>query len=92
MYSAKVIETNSGNVETYTGLTKRHFKTRWKEHLRDFENSESSTKSNLCGHIWDLKDRGSTYHIDWSIIDRAFQHHQKEMSTVLKGKVPHYVQ
>ena len=71
VYSAKVTETNSGKFETYTGLTKRHFKTRWKEHLRDFENPESRTKSNLCGHIWDLKDRGITYHIEWSIIDRA---------------------
>ena len=70
VYSAKVTETNSGNVETYTGLTKRHFKTRWKKHIRDFENPEFRTKSNLCGHIWDLKDRGSTYHIDWFIIDK----------------------
>ena len=33
VYSAKVTETSSDQAENYTGLTKRPFKTRWKEQL-----------------------------------------------------------
>ena len=71
IYSAKVTEPVSGNFETYTGLTSRTFKTRKQEHLRDFNNSDSRIKSKLSGHIWDQKDKGLGYNIEWSIIDRA---------------------
>ena len=63
VYSAKVTETSSGQAETYTGLTKRPFKTRWKEHLRDFEKTENRTSTRLSGHIWDLKDKGLSYNL-----------------------------
>ena len=71
VYSAKVTEPSTGQIQTYTGLTCRPFKTRWKEHLRDFEKPENRTKTKLSGHIWDLKDRGLGYLLDWSLIDRA---------------------
>ena len=71
VYSAKVTETSLGQTETYTGLTKRPFKVRWKEHLRDFEKPEHRTKSKLSGHIWDIKDKGLGYTVEWSLIDRA---------------------
>ena len=71
VYSARVIPSNGGKVETYTGLTNRPFKTRWKEHLNDFENPNCRTKSNLSKHIWDLKDKGRGYEVEWSIIDKT---------------------
>ena len=71
VYSARVTPSNGGKVETYTGLTYRPFKTRWKEHLvNDFENPKCRTKSNLSGHIWDLKDRGRGFDDKWSIIEQ----------------------
>ena len=58
VYKATVKENQSQNIETYTGLTYRTFKERFKEHNRDMENSDSRTSSKLAGHIWSLKDRG----------------------------------
>ena len=88
MYSAKVTETSSGQAETYTGLTKRPFKTRWKEHLRDFEKSENRTSTKLSGHIWDLKDKGLSYNLEWSLIDKAppFNNSTKVCQLCLKEK------
>ena len=71
VYSAKVTENSSGQSETYTGLTSRTFMTRRKEHLRDFEDPDSRVSSKLSGHIWDLKDKGLSYTLNWSILDRA---------------------
>ena len=34
VYSARVTPSNGGKVETYTGLTCRHFTARWKKHLK----------------------------------------------------------
>ena len=71
VYSATVTETNSQKTETYTGLTSRPFKVRWEEHLRNFERPDDRIKSKLSGHIWELKDQGLDYSLDWSIIDKA---------------------
>ena len=37
VYQASVVENQSGKTETYTGLTGRKFKQRWKEHNTDFD-------------------------------------------------------
>ena len=88
VYSAKVTETSSGQAETYTGLTKRPFKIRWKEHLRDFEKAENRTSTRLSGHIWNLKDKGLSYNLEWSFIDKAppFNNSTKVCQLCLKEK------
>ena len=59
VYEAKVTEQLTGNSETYTGVTSRPFKQRLYEHHADMRKEESRTKSRLCSHIWDLKDKGT---------------------------------
>lgn len=49
VYFAKVTEPVSGKIETYAGLTSRKFKTRKKEHLGNFENTDKRIKSKLSG-------------------------------------------
>ena len=71
IYKACIKERISGNTETYTGLTARQFKQRWREHQLDFSKSENGTKSKLSSHIWNLKDQGLEFDISWSLIDRA---------------------
>ena len=44
VYEACVRERNSGKTETYTGLTGRSFKQRWKEHQRDFDNPDKKER------------------------------------------------
>ena len=64
MYSSIVTETSPCQTEAYTGLAKRPFKVRWKEHLRDFEKPECRIKSTLTGHIWNIKDNELGYTVD----------------------------
>ena len=71
VYKASVTERMSGKTETYTGLTGREFKERWKEHQKDFENTKNRTKTMLSSHIWELKDRGLDFLVKWEILDRA---------------------
>ena len=71
VYEACVKESVSGKTETYTGLTGRTFKQRWTEHKRDFEKTDSRTKTSLSLHIWELKDQGIAYDTSWRILDRA---------------------
>ena len=91
VYSAKVTPSSGGTVETYTGLTYRPFKTRWKEHMSDFENPKCRTKSNLSGHIWDLKDRGKGYNVEWSIIDKAPPFNTTTKKCLLCIKEKHHI-
>ena len=71
VYCASVKENLSGKIETYTGLTGRAFKKRWKEHQDDFENQKKRTNTSLSSHIWELKDRGLDFSISWKILERA---------------------
>ena len=68
---ASVKETQSGIINTYTGLTGRAFKDRWKEHQNDFEKPKNRTQTMLSSHIWDLKDKGVDFTISWKILDRG---------------------
>ena len=91
VYSAKVTEPVSGKFETYAGLTSRKFKTRKQEHLRNFENSDSRIKSKLSGHIWDQKDNGLGFNIEWSIIDRAPPFNTTTRKCLLCLKEKHHI-
>ena len=71
VYEACVRERNSGKTETYTGLTGRSFKQRWKEHQRDFDNPDKRNETRLSLHIWELKDRGVAHDTSWRLLDRA---------------------
>ena len=71
VYSACVTETQSGKVETYTGLTCRTFKTRFNEHNNNMSNPGDRSKSKLRAHIWDLKDKEINYEVKWNLLDRA---------------------
>ena len=71
VYRASVKQNVSGTTNTYTGLTARSFKDRWKEHMDDFEKQNNRTKTKLSSHIWELKDMGVDFTISWKILDRA---------------------
>ena len=47
------------------------FKKRYYNHQTSFRYPDKRSATILAGHIWDLKDRGTTYAIRWSIIARA---------------------
>ena len=57
VYRAEVVPQNS-SVETYTGVTKNAFKTRFYQHRDSFKSKFSDKSTTLSSFIWKLKDRG----------------------------------
>ena len=70
VYQATVTDENQ-NRETYTGLTSQTFKERHYKHKNSFKYKDSENSTTLSTHIWDLKDRGVPFSLEWDIIDRA---------------------
>ena len=91
VYEAKVREKTTQNVESYTGLTFRPFKTRYKEHLYDMAHSDNRTSSKLAGHIWGLKDKGEDFDITWRILARAPSFNPVTRKCMLCLKEKHYI-
>ena len=70
IYTTEVVAQNS-ITETYTGLTKNLFKTRFYKHRESFNTISSDNSTTLSSYIWQLKDRGEPFEINWSIIDKG---------------------
>ena len=62
-YRATVKETVSGREETYNGITGNTFKDRWNGHKSDTRNPDNIIKTNLSGHVWELKVKGTDHDI-----------------------------
>ena len=79
--------TDTGERETYTGLTSRRFKDRLYEHHSDI-NNESREGTGLSHYIWQLKNDQRGYDIKWKIIARApaFNPSTKTCSLCLREK------
>ena len=60
---------NNNKIETYTGLTKNTFKSRYDGQNSIFNNRDQSGKTTLTAHIWKLKDKGADYDISWSNLE-----------------------
>jgi hypothetical protein len=71
VYEATVTETQSGNKETYTGVTSRTFKRRLYEHNADMRKQDGRSKTCLSAHTWSLKDDGIDFNVTWKLKDRA---------------------
>ena len=62
---------DSNSMEKYVGLTANTFKERYGGHKGDFKHTARRTCTTLSGHIWNLKDQGRKYTIEWDLICRA---------------------
>ena len=52
----EVTNRDTGQVETYTGVTKRPFKKRYNEHKGSFRHHDQPNGTRLSNYIWELKD------------------------------------
>ena len=68
---ATVTEEGTGRKETYTGVTANTFKKRYGAHTTDMRNSKYRTSTCLSKHVWDLKDKGKNFNIEWHLVDRS---------------------
>jgi hypothetical protein len=57
-------------VEKYVGYT-TDYKTRFMHHEKSFNNQDYKHETVLSTHIWECKARGSTWKVNWKILDRG---------------------
>ena len=69
VYQAKV-KTDSEE-QTYIGLTATTFKLRLANHKTSFKYETKRGTTTLSNYVWDLKNRGVEYDLEWSLIGRA---------------------
>ena len=56
--------------ETYVGLTKNCFKTRYTNH-NSFRDPNKRLRTELCKYIWHLKDAKTEFNVTWKILKQA---------------------
>ena len=73
IYQAEVVETKLDGevkVEKYVGST-TDFKDRLGNHEKSFKHERYKHETVLSSHIWECKERGSTYTVTWKALDRG---------------------
>ena len=69
------IETDDGDIRTYTGCTDRKFKDRHYEHVGDMRDKERRKRTKLATHVWSKKDRGvGVKSIEWKILKKCYKY------------------
>ena len=57
--------------KSYVGLTGNTFKDRYNSHQYSFRHKSSQKSTELSKYIWDLKDKGINYEIQWEIMRQS---------------------
>ena len=70
IYQAIVHNTTENKKETYIGLTANAFKDRLSTHKQSFKN-RNVNQTTLSNHVWELKDKGVNFDIQYKILDRG---------------------
>ena len=71
IYQASVIRQDNGEKETYVGLTSTSFKSRWSNHKTSFNLESHKNETKLSIYIWDLKQKGINYELNWQILAKS---------------------
>ena len=75
--------------ETYVGLSKPEWKSRYNNHTDTFRHSRKRVRTRLAGYIWKLQDEGVAYTLKWKTIAtaRAYTSSSKMCRLCLMEKV-----
>ena len=68
-----------------------HFKGRFGSHRYDMNHSEQRTNSTLAGYVWNLKDAGRMFDVNWRIIDRGAPYSNVTRRCLLCDKEKFYI-
>ena len=71
VYQAIVTTEDSRPAQSYVGLTKTSFKTRYGNHMPSFRDANKRLSTELSKHIWLLKGAGLDFNISWKILKQA---------------------
>ena len=67
----QAVVTTETEEQTYIGLAATTFKARLSNHNTSFKYSQKRGTTTLSNYIWDLKDKGVDYDLQWRFIGRA---------------------
>ena len=68
VYNAVV---NTSTTKIYYGTCEKSFKERYNNHTSSFRNKSRQKSTELSNYIWELKENGENYTIDWLIAMKA---------------------
>jgi hypothetical protein len=71
VYQATVSRPDKNEKENYIGLCATTFKARLANHTASFKHKEKSDASCLSKYIWELKEKGIDYSINWKLIKKC---------------------
>ena len=71
IHQATVTMEDNRPAESYVGLTENSFKTRYENHKSSFRDPNKRLSTELCRHIWNLKDTKIEYNVTWKILKQA---------------------
>ena len=72
VYNCKV--ESGGKAEYYTGVTKNTFRLRYRGHKTSFNKTKYRKNTMLSEYIWNIKSRGGTYNLEWTILGKGSQY------------------
>ena len=62
---------NTSTTKNYYGICEKSFKEKHNNHTSSFRNKSRQKSTELSNYIWDLKENGENYTIDWLIAVKA---------------------
>lgn len=71
VYAARITEFPSNKKSVYFGMTKNPLKNRVNAHLRSFEDRSNKGKTKASRHIHDIKGRGGSFDVEWTVERRT---------------------
>ena len=89
VYQATVKREDTGDVQTYVGITEGSFKSRYNNHTSTFRNPKRKHSTALSRYIWNLKDTNANFSLKWKIMKRckAYSGRTKRCSLCLHEKL-----
>ena len=87
IYQAKVTsqdEDGNDKVALYIGGTGDFRKRYSSGHLRDLRHERYRHSTRLSSYVWELKDEGTPYTIEWFVVDRGAKHNGRRCNLCLK--------
>ena len=68
VYQATVKREDTGDIQTYVGITEGSFKSRYNNHTSTFRNPKRKHSTALSRYIWNLKNTNANFLLKWKII------------------------
>lgn len=89
IYQAECIASDRPEKKIYIGLTSNQFKTRYRNHMKSFNNQKYENDTELSKYVWKLKSAKRPFSIIWSFLKKvpAYKPGSRRCSLCLEEKL-----